>query len=247
MVAADGGDVVGTAGDDVILVLAPANLRALAGNDTVCLRGSTVDDDGIGTALHGGHGEDSVQIRTTDDQDHLVVSTFEDVDAALGTGGPAGDRFEIYGGTVRGIVTTESPGLLFTVTGRRFVAMRDGVVRVDRRDEGLVVNGFPRVRAVAPMVSLTGQEGDDHLSGKGCRVLLRGGAGNDWLLANPRFAAAPQECDERSTRLLGMGGADRLVGSEFDDVLIGGPGRDSATGKAGADRCDAETQTGCER
>jgi Ca2+-binding RTX toxin-like protein len=74
-------------------------------------------------------------------------------------------------------------------------------------------------------------------------VTVRGGAGDDVLdlIESPYPACTP------SIRLLGQGGDDRLSGSFEGEVLIGGPGVDTASGGRGGDRCVAEKQTNCER
>ena len=44
----------------------------------------------------------------------------------------------------------------------------------------------------------------------------------------------------------GRNGDDRLLGSDLDDVLIGGAGYDLAKGRHGHDRCKVESKVGCE-
>ncbi|WP_134768466.1 hypothetical protein [Nocardioides sp. 1609] len=82
---------------------------------------------------------------------------------------------------------------------------------------------------------------------------VRGGGGADtiegvWISISGRGPAG-RTCYDPSLGFRGEGGrgADDLVGTTTDDVLLGGPGRDRTRGRAGRDRCVAEVRTTCER
>lgn len=250
IVDVDGGRVVGTKGDDVIVVDTPPGrsspyVRGRAGNDTICLSGRTIDD-GYGSIVDAGKGDDAVEVRTTDEQDRISIANAETVDIVLGAGGAKGDSIDFKGIVGAGTVTTQSGGLL-TAYGMEDVVMEGGIVAVDAGSKGLAVSGFSSVRGFAPRVRLEGQDGADRLLGKACHLMLSGGRGPDRLVANPRRSFVPFSCAGRTTTLLGLRGDDRLIGGRYTDVLIGGPGRDSANGGRGQDRCLAEFERKCER
>lgn len=246
----DGGHVVGTDGDDVIVVDTPPDrssptIRARTGDDTICLSGQTIDD-GYGTSVNGGPGTDVLLVRTSDAQDRIWISNIEELDADLAAGGAKGDKLDLSGDVGGGAVSTDSGGLL-VLHGKGKVVMRRGIATVDAHPDGLVVEGFSRVRAYAPRVTLVGGKAPERLLGEACDLLLSGGRGADRLQANPPPSSGSFTCDQRSSTLLGGRGDDRLIGGLPDDVLIGGPGRDGAAGHGGVDRCVAEWERGCER
>jgi Ca2+-binding RTX toxin-like protein len=81
------------------------------------------------------------------------------------------------------------------------------------------------------------------LAGGTCRVVLRGGAGDD------RLKVDSQGCNNLpagDARLLGGPGDDQLNGSDGDDVLRGGGGEDRADGGFGDDACVVEFAIACE-
>ncbi len=98
-----------------------------------------------------------------------------------------------------------------------------------------------------------GAAGRDRIRAYGRNVLLRGGSGPDRIdLSHPPYDDLPGFGKKTQQQVaLGGPGNDILIGNNFGDVrdrLIGGPGRDTAHGKAGKrDYCFAEVTTGCER
>ncbi len=98
------------------------------------------------------------------------------------------------------------------------------------------VENFGGVTSKAKVV---GDDGPNQLYVYGCRVTLRGGDGHDRLV----LSADSEDflrCRSSKARFFGGPGPDRLEGRRFDDVLIGGPGRDVADGGGGHDVCVAE-------
>ena len=88
--------------------------------------------------------------------------------------------------------------------------------------------------------------GDDHDNviqvGRGCEGVVHGGGGDDRLLPGDG-RGCPRDA---GSRLYGDRGDDELTGTSFDDLLVGGRGRDEAAGRGGTDRCLAEITSSCE-
>lgn len=74
----------------------------------------------------------------------------------------------------------------------------------------------------------------------GSNTKLDGGPGADWLRHWDRLGSPG------GVSIYGRAGNDRLIGSDKGDVLSGGPGRDTANGRGGLDRCNAELRKSCE-
>lgn len=93
---------------------------------------------------------------------------------------------------------------------------------------------------------ITGDAGRNRLQAAGCPIVIRGGAGNDYL-----DGSSSKQCitdgPARGATLYGGAGDDRMIGSGLADRLYGGPGRDTAFGSSGRDVCAAEVRTDCER
>jgi Ca2+-binding RTX toxin-like protein len=70
--------------------------------------------------------------------------------------------------------------------------------------------------------------------------------GGRTLITGTRSANSLRAKGETEATIFGRGGADLLVGSNHDDVLIGGHGRDTANGWLGTDHCEAEVRVDCE-
>ena len=102
-------------------------------------------------------------------------------------------------------------------------------------------------------IVLQGNREPNNLTGHGCDVVIKGAAGNDSLfLSSATGTTQPGVYGCPINRLLAYGNAgdDYLRGGFRHDVLIGGPGLDSAFGgRDGRDRCEAERTwgKGCER
>ena len=115
------------------------------------------------------------------------------------------------------------------------------------------LRGAENIRGAAQRIILLGDRGRNELYAHGCNVVLKGSAGDDSLwLSSEKQDIAPdiRSCSTTRLRAYGNAGNDYLRGGLRHDVLIGGPGLDSAFGgRTGRDRCEAERTwgTGCER
>ena len=85
--------------------------------------------------------------------------------------------------------------------------------------------------------------------GRACSVSMTGRGGADRLVARPRDLCSEAGDTDVLRRVLAFGSAgnDELVGRSTSDLLVGGPGRDTADGRAGHDRCFAEVRRRCEQ
>jgi Ca2+-binding RTX toxin-like protein len=221
----DGGDVMGTDGDDVIVVAPDVTVRAGTGRDAVCVIG-------------------------TDDADYVDVRDGEDLDIDLGGGY---DTLHLsHGGAGVGAVDAGDDGAYLELVPDRSVLLDlgDDELSMDA-DSSYVINGSWDVTASAKRVRLEGDSGPNHLRALtiSCHVAIDGGRGKDWLAVAPNTIDAPGiSCTNRTApELLGQGGDDLLVGYMDNDRLYGGPGRDTAKGGFGRDTCRAEVKKSCER
>ena len=96
------------------------------------------------------------------------------------------------------------------------------------------------------LVDVRGGARADVVEARACRVLMRGGGGDDELSATRASTCGPTGSDLVGV-LRGDAGDDVLLGSAGWDALIGGPGRDAVNGAAGTDRCEGEVERHCER
>jgi Ca2+-binding RTX toxin-like protein len=98
-------------------------------------------------------------------------------------------------------------------------------------------------------VTIRGSGDANTVAAYGCNVSVSGGDGRDLMriTARPQWSGLPAlRCAHRSYRLDGQGGGDQLTGSVYNDVLVGGPGIDTADGNLGKDTCAAEQKVACE-
>lgn len=129
---------------------------------------------------------------------------------------------------------------------------------------------------MAPEVVLVGDMWDNDLRFHGCQAVVRGGNGDDDMVAvggDPYFDDYSFGCDASATmwggpgadllrgghgpdllegeghrdRVQGLGGDDVVRGGQGHDVLIGGAGFDRVDGSRGRDRCTADRERRCER
>ena len=90
---------------------------------------------------------------------------------------------------------------------------------------------------VAPEVAVLGDMGDNDLRFHGCMATLRGGNGDDELVAvsgDPWFENYSFDCDA-SASMWGGPGVDRLRGGQGTDLLDGEGHRDRVEGRGGDD------------
>ncbi|GAA5141601.1 hypothetical protein GCM10023340_03590 [Nocardioides marinquilinus] len=191
----------------------------------------------------------AVRFTGTRTDETLDVNTVGSLDARLGRGDDAVEVDRLSGAASR---LNGGPGVDAMQLGGRY---DDSTVTIDAaRGTASTTAGDPDHIAVAGFESLTGRgetvavQGSDApemLAALGCDLTVRGGAGADLVDVDAEFGYDELRCDARTTLGDGEGGADRLVGSRVDDVLVGGPGTDRADGGGGDDVCDAETVVRC--
>lgn len=221
----DGGDVMGTSGDDVIVVGPDVTVLAGAGRDAVCVAGSQ-------------------------DADYVDIRDGEDLTVELGGGY---DTLHLSGGGAGGgTIDAGDDGAYLQVVPDRSILLdlADDDLSMDA-DSSYVITGAFDVTASAKRLLLRGDSGPNHLRAlnQSCHILIEGGPGKDWLAVAPNTIDAPPLSCRNTTppELLGQGGNDLLVGYKRNDRLFGGPGKDTAKGGDGRDTCQAEVTRSCER
>ncbi|WP_181311993.1 hypothetical protein [Nocardioides campestrisoli] len=220
------GELVGTEGRDVIVATPPATVRALGGDDVIC-----VEDDA---------GEGAVQAFAGSGDDRVTVLTY--------TAAP-GDTF--VGGRGRDYLNLGSlDGQLSLDLARGEVHTDESL----SGPAEATATGFEDAWLLAARAVLLGTSGPNRLSLTGCDLKATGGRGSDRisrladnyheLYTNDFFDNCP---DGMRARFSGGRGRDRILGSLGDDRLTGGRGRDRIDGWSGKDRCRAEVTKRCER
>jgi Ca2+-binding RTX toxin-like protein len=221
----DGGTVLGTEGDDVIVAGPDVTISAGAGRDAVCVTG-------------------------TDDADYVDVRDGEDLGLALGGGYDTLHLYSIGGGV--GTIDSGADGAYLELVADRslFLDLGDDTLSLEGASP-YTLTGAWDVTALARIVRMLGDSKPNHLRAlnRSCHISIEGGRGKDWLAVAPNTIDAPtQRCRRtQSPELLGQGGDDLLIGYTRRDRLIGGPGRDTAKGGFGRDTCRAEVEKSCER
>lgn len=110
------------------------------------------------------------------------------------------------------------------------------------------IDGFEAHRLSAIRLVMIGSPGKDHLMWAGCRGEVDGGRGADLIQARLMDDVGCGYLGEHAELVVrGGGGDDVMTGSYMPDTLLGGPGTDRADGRENKDRCNAETETRCER
>lgn len=157
-------------------------------------------------------------------------------------GGPGRDRLELIDShKERG-----GPPIRLLTADLQAGAVSTGASRAQVTEfEALLVHGF--VTAV-----LRGTEQNNTLRiRRACHTLMEGLAGNDRLIAGTRGQCSGRLADafdgHRRVEARGGEGDDLLIGRRTPDVLTGEGGVDIADGRAGSDRCRAETRLNCEK
>jgi Ca2+-binding RTX toxin-like protein len=185
----------------------------------------------------------SLTVNGTDGPDDVTLGAGS-VDADLGTGAdrvrldrfhtrPASGRIDFGSGKDELSVDSLTPFSLDLRTGTT---------------GGLGVLGLESSAIAAPKVLYRGSSHRDTVQAIGCRVVLRGGGGNDILAyANEDVRPSTPKCHGYRFRIFGQAGNDQMTGWRGRDLLLGGPGRDHANGKQDVDTCRAEVRVQCER
>lgn len=211
-------DIAGGAGSDQVVGRGGNDSLLAADFDNRLLRSSDVLLGGAGRdELQGSNGEDVLRGGPGND----IFSAGGGADRSYGGGGNdemgdvvvAGEDQLVAGGPG----ARDNLSELFFKVGGDFVRNVDG--RIDLAREGVEV----LVRDTRITVPVTGFENVAAPSG---RWVLLGTDGPNDLVGDWRQPA----------NLRGRGGDDDLVGSRNDDVLRGGPGRDTGLGYTGSDR-----------
>lgn len=258
-IEAAGGTITGTEGDDVIVATGPeADVRALGGNDLVCVVGGTV---------RTGLGDDSVDATGAAVLTYAYLSSGHDTFAG-GAGGSDVTVEELssfavtFGGTgfaFLRINPTSTPGtgtVDFGDAGSRLYAFGLERATVNLAAQSVSVDGLLSVRTVGLdnatatgcRVRMRGDAGPNSLEAYGHDVVVSGGDGGDRLgRVGNGFDLDLPRCGRYRSLFRGQGGPDRLYGRLGDDTLLGGPGRDHANGAGGVDTCRVEVRRSCER
>ena len=196
--------VTGTEGRDVIVTGPATSVRALGGDDTICV------------TTPRAAGPMDVEAGTGDDEVLLPMA-----DLAPGSTIAAGDgRDRFVAGHADALLTLD-------MKLSRFRAGQDVSTATSFEDAFLM----------APEVVIVGNMRDNDLRFHGCRAVLRGGNGDDDLVAvggDPYFDQYSFGCDASATMWAGPG-VDRLRGGHGPDLLDGEGHRDRVEGRGGDD------------
>ncbi|MDP1734100.1 MAG: calcium-binding protein, partial [Sulfuritalea sp.] len=202
---AQGFDLTGTAGDDLISgTNVTDRISGGAGNDL----------------LLGGAGDDRYRFNSGDGQD--VIQDSQGLNSVE------------FGAGLTAAAMTATQSLaddgqryldLDFGNGDRLSILDGELGRVESFSfaDGTVLN-MNQVLALLPMVNLRGGDGNDTFAGFGGNDLIDGGAGNDVVTGG-----------DGADRLYGGLGNDMLQGDAGDDLLDGGAGNDSLAGGSGID------------
>ena len=221
---------IGTAGADDVTIESPAHLDVVlgGGNDSLTLGAPPLAESFIDLGV----GEDDIAMRG---EQQSVALDLEDQDLE-----------------VDGRATSTAVGI-----ENAFVVARDVRLEGDRGDNSLTWRGctgqieggagkdylaltYDPIWETAldcsrTKIVMSGDKGNDSITGKLYPARILGGGGNDKLTGS-----------SSDDVILGGGGRDKLDGRSGNDKLVGGAGRDQATGSKGRDRCNAEVEKSCE-
>jgi hypothetical protein len=253
------GILTGTEGDDVIVGHGTAvGVRALGGNDLVCVDGGDVsaglgDDSVVSYAPAGAFtsvslagGNDSYVSRDGGSSS-VIVDAISSFHAVLEGGG-----------TVQ-LDPTSTPGtgtVEFGTASSHLYAFGEKRAKVDLDAQTASVDGLLQVTtsglrnatATGCKVRMKGNDKRNDLDAYGHNVVISGGAGRDLLRrVGNGFDLDLPKCGRYRSVFRGQAGPDRMSGRLGDDVLLGGTGHDVAQGAGGVDTCRAEVRKNCER
>jgi Ca2+-binding RTX toxin-like protein len=250
--------ITGTESDDVIVAHgASPEVRALGGNDLICVEGGDV---------YTGAGDDSV-VSTAPVGFFTFAALVGGNDSYVGGAGGSDvivdevSSFHVVlpgGGTLE-LNPTSTPGtgsVDFGTAGSHLYAFGEKQAKVDLAAQtasvdGLLLvttSGLRNATATGCKVRMKGNDKRNDLDAHGHDVVVSGGAGRDLLRrVGNGFDLDLPTCGRYQSVFRGEDGPDRLFGRLGDDVLIGGPGHDVADGAGGIDTCRAEVRKHCER
>jgi hypothetical protein len=112
-------------------------------------------------------------------------------------------------------------------------------------DATSTVAGFEDATVRAHSLNVDGTSGPNDLRWNACVGTVTGQRGSD----GSSWAGGDNLCgpgEEHGVGVFGGGGKDRLSGSPWADILIGGRGYDRGDGRGGIDRCRVERPRNCE-
>lgn len=233
------GEVVGTAGDDVLVVFVgpDVTVRGLGGDDLICLEGNT----NAAVTVEAGTGNDTVFGHT-----FLGNQTSDGPARQLFINGGAGNDI-LHGGEGDDVLLGGSGN--DTIYGRQGNDSLNGGVGNDVLHGG---QGDDAISGQGGDDTMYGGPGQDFLEGSGGRNTMFGGAGDDQLwaaLADIPLAVDPPSATAEllgittrspstqtaGSRMFGGAGKDLLVGSSRWDRMQGGSGDDYLFGMDGRD------------
>lgn len=259
--------VMGTEGDDVILVTTDLpdqlTVNGRGGDDLICVRGLR------SVSISAGLGEDYVEIlgpsRDKGGENNYYIHDGENLKLDLRKA-PSWVYLVSLGDGTGSIVGGTAPNR--TNLRVEYVAS----VRANLEKQVLKAGGgrykVRNVKGITAHVADVVLTGDQYANRfmvprSTCTAVLRGGSGNDTMVAqggrpglNLRGDSDPFDCvrgasGQAHTRLIeGQLGDDALGGSKWNDVIVGGPGRDRANAGSGRDTCrqvEVVLQRSCEK
>lgn len=265
-----GPTVTGTEGRDVIVTGPATTVRALGGDDTICV---TTPRAAGAVDVDAGTGDDAVLLPVADLAPGSTIAAGDGRDRLV-AGHPTAlltldlklDRFRV-GQDVSAATAFEDAFMVapeVVVLGDmgdndlRFHGCRATLRGGNGDDELVGVSGDPYFESYSfgcdasatmwggPGVDrLRGGQGPDVLDGEGHRDRVEGRGGDDVVRGGEgRDVVLGGKGRDRVT---GGPGRDRLHGGAGHDTLVGGGDRDRANGSRGNDRCVAEREARCER
>jgi hypothetical protein len=253
------GTITGTEGNDVIVSTGPdTNVKALGGNDLVCV---------VGGVVYTGNGDDSV-VSTAPVGTLTLAYLSGGTDTYVGGAGSSDvivDEITSFHVTMGGgvgtmeLFPTSTPGtgtVDFGASSGSLYALGEEQAEVDLAAQTASVDGLLHVTtiglhnatATGCKVRMKGDDEDNFLTAFGHNIVASGGGGRDNVgRVGNGFDVDLPSCGHYKSVFRGQGGPDRLFGRLGDDVLIGGRGHDVANGAGGVDTCRTEVRKNCER
>ena len=224
-----GGPIDGTAGPDVILGLGGRDrMRGLGGDDIIC--GRDGNDELIGgggdDTLDGGRGTDFVWARGVPNA----------IDVNLGTGVMTGHGTDTLT-SVEAVEGTHYDDTIVGDAGPNVLRGGDGADVIEGGD------GADEIWGQGGVDTLLGGSGPDFINGGDSLSVMDGGPGSDVLvngIVTYESAPGPVEVDLFHKVATGYGTdtlslVTHVIGSEFEDALLGSAPSETLVGLGGAD------------